>query len=79
VERNEFAVGNQQRHRRAVLNHHGRETVIGTEAQEVAVANAGLGLNEFVPNVIAETESVKDVLPVAATNETVSASCSTKD
>ena len=69
VERDEFTVGDQQGHRRAVLDHHGRETVIGAKAQEVAVANPGLSLNELVTDAIAEAEGVEDVLPVAAADD----------
>ncbi len=66
MERHEFAVGDQQAKRRAILHQHGGEAIVRANAQKIAVAHAGFGLGEFVAHLVAETERVDDILPVGA-------------
>src|ERR1017187_1533856 len=69
VEGDELTVGNQQRHRSAVLHHHSRITIVRADAQEVAVTEAARSLDELVADVVAKAERVKHVLPVAAAKD----------
>src|SRR5262249_28930316 len=64
AERDELAVGDQDADRRARVHRHGRVAVVGPNAQEVAVAQAFLGLEESVTDAIAVTERVEDILPI---------------
>ena len=75
---------------RAVLDDQRGVAIIGADAQEVAVADAGGGLDELVADVVAEAEGVEDVLPVAAAEDerlavlllpagTGAVACSTRD
>src|SRR5262245_1035593 len=66
VKGDELAVGNQQRHRSAILDHQGGKTVVGADAEEISVANSGLSFDEFVTDVIPETKGVVSVLPIAS-------------
>src|ERR1035438_530273 len=69
VEGDKLAVGDQQRHRGAVLHDHSRVTIIRADTQEIAVAEAARSLDELVADVVAKAERVKHVLPVAATED----------
>ena len=62
----ELAVGNEQAHRGAIIHLHGGVAIIRPDAQKIAVANTGVGFDEFVPGMIAKAKRVEDVLPVAA-------------
>ena len=66
MEGDELAVRDEQPHRRAVLDDQRRVAIVGADAEEVAVAEAGSSLDELVADVVAEAEGVQDVLPVAA-------------
>lgn len=70
MEGSEFPVGNEQPVCCTLLNHDCAIAVIGADAQEVSVAFAGWGWNEFVTDVVAETERVQNILPIGpAKNE----------
>src|ERR1043166_2086670 len=68
MERHKFSIRNQQRHRRAILDHDSRETIIRTNPQEIAIAKAAGSLDELVTDVVSKTKGVENVLPIAATD-----------
>src|ERR1017187_2793971 len=65
VERNKFAVGNQQANVRALLHLQRRDAVIRADAEEISVAVAGPRFDEFVADAVAEAERIEHIFPVA--------------
>jgi hypothetical protein len=64
VEPNKFAVRNQEANVRA-LRLQRREAVIRADAEEISVAPAGPGFDEFVAGALAAAERIEHIFPVA--------------
>src|SRR5579862_5056512 len=58
VERSKFAIGNEQAILSAVIHFHRGKTIVGANAQKISIAKAGLRLDEFVADIIAETKCI---------------------
>ena len=69
MERNEFAVGNQQAKTGGIVNHHRGETIVRANPKEISVTYACPGLDELVTNAVPEAKRVIDILPIAASED----------
>ena len=69
VKRDELAVCDEQSIGGAVLDNEGGITIIGADAEKIAIANARPGPDEFIADFISETEGVVHVLPVGAAED----------
>src|SRR5437868_2265698 len=52
VERDELPVGNEQSKGRGIFDDKRRITIVGADAQEVPIADAAFGFDEFVTHVV---------------------------
>ena len=69
VKRGELSVRNEKSVGRALLYHHSAIAIVGSDAQEVAVAVPGICFHESISDTVAKTEGIEYIFPIGTTED----------